>query len=56
MPKKGGIRVDSYLIDSRFSQKDLTRLAEALTNPILEKYSINNLEVLPPPYSQRNGS
>jgi len=48
MPKKGGIRVDSYLIDSRFSQKDLTRLAEALTNPILEKYSINNLEVLPP--------
>ncbi len=48
VPKGKGSRVDSYLIDSKLSKKDLTKLAEALTNPILEKYFINNLEALPP--------
>ena len=41
MPKKDAVRADSYLIDSKFSQKELIKLAEALTNPILEKYYIN---------------
>jgi len=41
MPKKGANRVDSYLIDSKFSKKELTKLAEALTNPILEKYYLD---------------
>ena len=35
------MRADSYLIDSKLSSKELVRLAEALTNPILEKYLIN---------------
>ncbi len=45
IPKKGGTkedtRGDAYLIDSKFSKKELEKLAEALTNPILEKYFIN---------------
>ena len=41
MPKKGSTRADSYLIDSKLSKKELTKLAEAITNPILENYSIN---------------
>ncbi|MBI5139475.1 phosphoribosylformylglycinamidine synthase [Candidatus Nomurabacteria bacterium] len=41
MPKDGGKRGDSYLIDAKFSQKELIKLAEALTNKILEKYYIN---------------
>ena len=40
MPKKG-TRGDAYLIDSKFSNAELTKIAEALTNPILEKYFIN---------------
>ena len=41
MPKDKGTRADSYLIDSKLSLKELTKLANALTNPILEKYYIN---------------
>ena len=41
MPKNRGARADSYLIDSKFSKKELTKVAEALTNPILEEYFIN---------------
>src|SRR3989344_1941382 len=48
MLKNGATRADSYLIDSKFLKKELIKLAEALTNPILENFSINNLEVLPP--------
>ena len=40
VPKEGQ-RADSYLIDSKFSKKDLEKIAKALTNPILEKYYIN---------------
>ena len=35
--------VDSYLFDSSFSQPELIKTAEALTNPILEKFSIDKL-------------
>jgi len=45
IPKDGRTKADSYLIDSKFSKKELLKLAEALTNPILENY---NLGVLPP--------
>ena len=41
VPKKEGIRGDAYLIDSKFSKIELEKLAQALTNPILEKYFIN---------------
>ena len=40
MPKKGA-RGDAYTIDSKFSNAQLTKIAEALTNPIIEKYFIN---------------
>src|SRR3989344_6587098 len=40
-PKSKGARGNSYLIDSNLSKKELVKLAEALTNPILEKYYIN---------------
>src|SRR3989344_1356984 len=40
VPKEGQ-RADSFLIDSKFSKKDLEKIAKALTNPILEKYYIN---------------
>ena len=40
IPKKG-TKGDSYLVDSRLSGRELTKLAEALTNQILEKYYIN---------------
>lgn len=40
-PKKGSGRVDSYLVDSRLGKGELEKLARALTNPILETYSIN---------------
>ena len=39
-PKKGA-KLDSYLIDSKLGKGDLNKLAEALTNPILEEYFIN---------------
>src|SRR3989344_9088772 len=48
MPKKATTRADSYLIDSKLSYEELTKLAQALTNSILETYFINHLEVLPP--------
>ncbi|OGI60852.1 hypothetical protein A2814_03515 [Candidatus Nomurabacteria bacterium RIFCSPHIGHO2_01_FULL_38_19] len=41
MPKGKGARGGSYLIDSNLSKKELEKLAQALTNPILEKYFIN---------------
>ena len=47
IPKKGA-KADSYLINSKLSKAELEKLAEALTNPILENYYINHLEVLPP--------
>lgn len=34
-------RADSYLIDSKLSKKELEKVAIALTNPILEKYFID---------------
>src|SRR3989338_6679897 len=40
-PKKESKQVNSYLIDSKLSQKELQTLTEALTNPILENFSIN---------------
>ena len=39
--KDGATRADSYLIDYKFSKKEIVKLAEALTNPILENYYIN---------------
>jgi phosphoribosylformylglycinamidine synthase II len=33
--------LDSYTIDSNLSKKDLLKVGEALTNPILEKFSVN---------------
>src|SRR4051812_42569053 len=42
MPKKVSTRGNSYLIDSKLSTKELEKLGEAITNPILERYSINN--------------
>src|SRR3989344_192606 len=47
-PKEGVKKADSYLIDSNLSRTKLEKLAQALTNPILDEYSIDNLEVLPP--------
>src|SRR3989344_3842742 len=41
VPNKGNMRPDSYLINSKLSSKELVKLAEALTNPILETYYIN---------------
>jgi len=41
MPKNGATKADSYLIDSKLSKKELIKLAETLTNPILENYFIN---------------
>ena len=41
MPKTGTTKGDVYLFDSKFSDKELTKIAEALTNPILEEYFIN---------------
>ncbi len=41
MPKNVSNKADSYLIDSKLSQKELIKLAEALTNPILEDYFID---------------
>src|SRR3989344_6464437 len=38
---KKGTRANSYLVDSNLSKKELGKLAGALTNPILEKYSIH---------------
>lgn len=35
--------VDSYLLQSGFSLNELTRIATAFTNPIFEKFSINEL-------------
>jgi len=44
-PKNEGTKENTsgnaYIIDSRLSKKELTKLAQALTNPILEKYFIN---------------
>src|SRR3989344_3383718 len=40
MPKKGN-KGDAYLIDSKLSLAQITKLAEALTNPILETYYVN---------------
>src|SRR3989339_165385 len=40
-PKKVSTKADSYLIDSKLSKKELIKLAEMLTNPILEDYFIN---------------
>jgi len=40
-PKNGGTKVNSYLINSKLSKKELKILAETLTNPILENYYIN---------------
>src|SRR3989344_8287978 len=42
MPKGKGNKADSYLVDSKLSKVGLKKLATALTNPILEKFSINN--------------
>lgn len=40
-PKDKGAKGDSYLIESKFSHEKLRKLAEALTNPILEDFSID---------------
>ena len=42
IPKQGNAKAVSYLVDSKLSKKYLVKLAEALTNPILEKYYIND--------------
>ncbi len=41
MSKKMDTNGDAYVIDSKLSKKELGKLAQALTNPILEKYFIN---------------
>ncbi len=41
VPKNEVTKADSYLIDSKLSPRELITLAEALTNPILERYFIN---------------
>src|SRR3989338_3130592 len=41
VPKTDGDKGNSYLIESKLSKKELEKLAQALTNPILEKYYIN---------------
>ncbi len=39
-----GVRVlDGYLLDSKLDKKELTRVAETFTNPILENFSIDQL-------------
>ncbi len=38
---------DSYLLESDLSGEDIVKVANALTNPILEKFSINELINLP---------
>lgn len=55
MPKIGATRVDSYLIDSNFSKKELFMLAEALTNPILEKHFINESPQIKNPARHSSG-
>lgn len=55
VPKKGITRADSYLIDSKLSKKELIQLAAALTNPILEKYFINESPVLGNPARRSGG-
>jgi len=37
--------LDSYVVDSEINDNQLTKIAETLTNPILEKFSINELPV-----------
>ncbi|MEI7709174.1 MAG: AIR synthase-related protein [bacterium] len=46
IPKKVAKRADSYVFDSNLSKIDLIRLAEALTNPILEKYFIDESPIV----------
>lgn len=46
VPNKGSMRADSYLIDSKLSKEEVTKLAKALTNPILETYYINESQKL----------
>ncbi|MEK9181422.1 MAG: AIR synthase-related protein [Patescibacteria group bacterium] len=41
MLKEGAKKADSYLLEGKIAKTDLVKLAEALTNPILEKYYIN---------------
>lgn len=41
MLKNRKTRVDSYLIDSKLSERNIQKLAKVLTNPILENYFIN---------------
>ncbi len=41
VPKSGATRADSYLLDSKLSKKEIKKLAEALANPILENYYID---------------
>ena len=41
MLKDGADKAYSYLIDSKLGKAELAKLAQALTNPILEKYFIN---------------
>ncbi|MFA6273796.1 MAG: AIR synthase-related protein [Candidatus Paceibacterota bacterium] len=47
--------IDSYIIDSELSNEELLKSANALTNLILEKFSINNLEALPPKGGKASG-
>ena len=35
--------LDSYILDSEFSNNEITKIANAFTNPILEKFLINQL-------------
>lgn len=55
IPKKGAKKANSYLIDSKLSKKDLIKLAEALTNPILEDYFINESPQVGNPASTGQG-
>ncbi|MFA6076725.1 MAG: AIR synthase-related protein [Candidatus Paceibacterota bacterium] len=41
IPKNEATKADSYLIDSKLSKKELVKLAQTLTNPILEDYFID---------------
>lgn len=47
LPLSGRVRgvsvVDSYIIDHQLSSEELHKVAEVLTNPILEKFSINEI-------------
>ncbi len=47
VPVHNASRIDSYVIDSKFSRKELEELARSLTNPILENYFIDKSLVLP---------